>query len=204
MTEAEYETPDEYVRKRRLRELFDIRQDIREIQTRLKSIPRNSAEYSRSCQILRSVVKSYVSECEPLLLKTEEGSSLFYSKDYGEIIVEPPIDEMKVGKATTGYEIDGKEIKAAAGSSLPEPRSTDLTGLSCLFEVPSPIVERWEINRAQTKGPLGAKSVAQQKEIPPNKLQLMVRDLNLYLAHVGIEIDLEETSEPVNLSDADF
>ncbi len=204
MTEADYESPDEYVRKRRLRELFDIRREIRDIQTRLKSIPQNSSEYRESCQILRSVVESYVSECEPLLLKTEEGSSLFYSKDYGQITIEPPIDEKKVGKATTGYEIGGEEISTAAGSRLPEPRSTDLTGLSCLFEVPSPIVETWEINRAQSKGPLGTRSMAREREIPPNILQLMVRDLNLYLAHVGIELDLEETSEPVNLNDAEF
>jgi hypothetical protein len=204
MTEADYESPDEYVRKRRLRELFDIRCEIREIQTRLKSIPRNSSEYQDSCQILRSVVESYVSECEPLLLKTEEGNSLFYSKEYGEIIIKPPIEEKKVGKATTGYEIGGEEISTVAGSGLPEPRHTDLTGLSCLFELPSPVVETWEINQAQSKGPLGTRSMAREREVPPNILQLMVRDLNLYLAHVGIELDLEETSEPVNLNDAEF
>jgi hypothetical protein len=137
-------------------------------------------------------------------LKTEEGNSLFYSKEYGEIITKPPIEEKKVGKATTGYEIDGEEISIVAGRGLPEPRSTDLTGLSCLFEVPSPIVETWEINQTQSKGPLGTRSIARERPIPPNILQLMVRDLNLYLAHVGIELDLEETSEPVNLNDADF
>jgi len=203
MTEANYETPDGYVRKRRLRELFDIRREVRDIQTRLKSIPQNSSEYRESCQILRSVVESYVSECEPLLLKTEEGSSLFYSKDYGQVTIEPPVKKKKVPKSTTGYK-DRKETNTVAKSGLPEPRSTDLTGLSSLFEVPSPIVETWEINRSQSKGLLGTQSMTRQREIPPNILQLMVRDLNLYLAHVGIELDLEKTSEPVNLSDADF
>jgi len=187
--------PDEYISQRRLQDLFNARQEVRDRRTKVESIPEASDLAKQTAY--RTALESYVEELHPLLLEHELGTELWSNREFGSVIFYP-----------TESENCDRSTKQELGLS---PKIVEVTGLQSLFQYQSPIaVEFKPTGRTRIEKGLGRTAYERvqpftvRKQINRAALDQMFLSCNEYLVEIGIEIDLEQEPEPNKLEDVNF
>ena len=184
----EVSDPEEYVQERRLKDIYDAKQKVRERKLRAKEIQLDN-EYKRNptldaVRLYRTAVENYLTELRPLFLEDKKGTQYWYNLDMGEMVIEPP------------------ERDDYSHGDEPEPKSIELVGLNCIFEIPEPIVAEWEASICR-KG-LGiverkTETVSQKASLTFSHLDMIVQNANQFLAEKGFELDPVEESDPAEI-----
>jgi hypothetical protein len=206
----EIKDPNAYVNHRRLRSIFDIRDDMTEARAKVKTAPhsRRYSEYE-ALSAYRALVDSYIVETEPLLRKYKPGPSLLQSKDYGSVIVEPESRSVSRAGASRTQEVyvgDDPETSEdwVPVVRVPEGKEFDLTGLLSLIHLPDPITAEFELHISGSGYKMRQEMMyTSTTQISFASLDTMVRSVNNFLADIGFELDPEdEDSEPWDIEDA--
>lgn len=177
--------PEGYVQERRLKDIYDARETVRERRIKAKELQlenqhRNSNSLD-AVRLYRTAVENYLTELKTLFLEDDRGEQYWYEADVGEILIHPP---------------DNPNYRTE-----PEPKSIDLTGLNCLFSLPEPIVVKWEmcvsvgLNGGRTK----TKTVERIATVSFQHLDKIVQSANQFLAEKGFELDPHEDTEPASI-----
>jgi hypothetical protein len=189
---------EDIVVERRLKTIFDLRDRIHVLrrQLRMGQISELS-DFQVMCGY-RTLVESYLSELNPLLLKTESGKELLENYDFGEARVRPRTVEKsrnRVLKLTDGSVPIGKT------QSLPsEVARFDLIGLESLWEVPDPlpgIVTIEEVDPATMRKKQVQYNISDQIDLEP--LDSMVREMNVFLSNIDLGLQPEEVKGPAEI-----
>jgi hypothetical protein len=195
--------PESYINKRRLKGIFDIRDEMREVRKKVKVAPYQAgvSKYE-SVSIYRALVDSYIVETEPLLRRYKGGLELLEDKDFGTASVCPQYQRNPDSRHRSGprdrYRVhvgDDPTVDAekVTVSTEPEPTIFELTGLLSVVTTPDPLVSLYEFT-ASAQGRTRKKTITYRCEaqVSYNTLDTMVRTLNNFLGQIGLEVDPEE------------
>lgn len=193
----------ETVREQRLASIFDAREQVRDVRTKIEGRRFGSGEFRKNnaAGIYRGVIETYFQELEPVFLANPEGKELWENRDFGEVVVGPPMNkdgEVKVKQTGPNKYIDLDRIKGL------NPMKYSLEGLSCLFELQNPIKHTFEIKYSTPTRRATTTTVTGKAYIEKRTLDSMYRAANRYLREIGIGLNLEEDKGPKNVEDADF
>jgi hypothetical protein len=199
---------EELITEKRLETITELRRDIHNIRrdvklgNKLKSQYREKYGTNKRITVYRTVVDSWIMELEPLMRQYDFGEQFLYHRDYGDIVIEPPIKyDNQTGHRVIHTKEHGKELVARPDSmSEPEalertlePRHVSVEGLTALFQLDDPIVEQFHVPTSKLAN---VRQVPVKGQVPADKLDLMVRDMNHFLAKVGLEMKPEAEREP--------
>ena len=202
--------PESYINKRRLKGIFDIRDEMTEIRKKVKVAPHaDSVSSYEALSAYRALVDSYDVETESLLRQYKGGLDLLQSRDFGTAQIAPRYQNKPEYWGGGKYEVyvaDDPTINNSriAVNQPPEPTVFELTGLLSVVSTPDPLVAEYELHRSGDRHGLGDNSVLYRCEgqISFRTLDTMVRALNNFLGKIGLEVDPEEESEPWDIEDA--
>lgn len=206
------EKAEDYISKRRLKSVFDLRQEIHKTRKKLRM-----AEYQGNSRFeilcgYRVLVESYLLEVEPLLRRYGDGDHYLHEKEFGEVSVEPQIrrtDDQRVRRGEFSLyfpnqpaEYGDRWFRVEWEADLPEAITYDVTGLDSLMSVPSELAISDTISCA--RGPVSGsetevRSYLKRSQIPMGILDEMVRTINEFLSDIGFELEPEEEDNPVHI-----
>jgi hypothetical protein len=200
----EIKDPEAYVNHRRLRSIFDIRDDMVQARKKVK-LADHSREFTsyEALSAYRALTDSYIVESEPLLRRYEDGIKLLESANFGVESVCPPY--YKAGQHRRGrYEVElgDHERDTVRLSQPPQERQYELNGLLSMIECPDPLVAQyeWKTARSSNRGG-GGISYTHKQQLTFSTLDTMVRSLNNFLAEIGFELDPQDDTEPGQIED---
>lgn len=196
---TEVSDPDAYINHRRLKSIFDIRDDMREARRRVKLADHDpDLTAYQTLSAYRAIVDSYVVETEPLLRSYEGGAKLLEEKEFGTVAVEPTVIEKEAPGHTSAKEtrirVDGEEYTV---TTVPKGETYDLTGLLSVIRQPDPLTANISLNMRMSRGK--NRVVTVKRQIGFRTLDLMVRTVNNFLANIGFELDPREEENPLEL-----
>lgn len=199
--EVEAVDVDEMVRRKRLRSIFQAQSDCREARTNAKN-RRAAGETEVARVMFRSALETYVREVEPLFSQTEQGRKYWTEYDFGSVVVSPEVEQKRSRRRGGG----SRKTLAKTGSQIADEvpsKEFDLTGLGCVFDVPSPISFEAEclVTSSGWDNSYDMETVTVTRHLPINKLDEMYAVTNGYLGEIGIGIDVN-ISDPT--ADADY
>lgn len=197
---------EELITEKRLETITELRRDIHNIRrdvklgNKLKSQYREKYGTNKRITVYRTAVDSWIMELEPLMRQYDFGETMLYHRDYGNIVIEPPIKSHN-GNRVVHTEEHGTEIIASRHhmsdpKSLEktlEPKEISVKGLTALFRLDDPIEEQFHVPLSQLAE---VRQVPVKGQVPSDKLDLMVRDMNHFLAKVGLEMKPEPERDP--------
>jgi hypothetical protein len=192
--------PESYIQKRRLKDIFGARKEVGKQRKKAKEYEINtsggkdaSIHRSKARRFYRTAVENYLTELRPLFLSDDLGKQYWYQLDLGTIVIEPQYYLGTVGDGPETLKYDHGD-KTYLLCEEPEPIEIDLTGLQCLFEIADPISVSFElvVESAGLGRGMNSKTVAENRNIPTGKLDLIMNEANHYLQQRGIELDPEE------------
>lgn len=184
--------PEEFVQSHRLRELYELRERIRDYRTQAREmVAVGQGDQRKIRSAFRSVFSSYLFELEPLMTQVfaEEGEDYWEQADLGEMAVQPPAAAVETGN--NGYY--GTPIEEPA-----EPWQQEIEGLETLASLPSPIEVRFEWKRDTSFGD-GRQTQTVYVEVPWHILDRGYRLTNQFLADIGFEIEREDSEDPLKV-----
>jgi hypothetical protein len=203
---------EELITQKRLETITELRRDIHDIRrdvklgNKLKSQYREKYGTNKRITVYRTVVDSWIMELEPLMRQYDFGEQFLYHRDYGDIVIEPPVEyNNQIGKRVVTTEEHGTEVVASrhhmsdpeALETTLEPKHINVKGLTALFRLDDPIEEQFHVPLSQLAK---VRRVPVKGQVPADKLDLMVRDMNHFLAKVGLEMKPEPEENPAELS----
>lgn len=194
------EDPEEYVATRRLKDIFDAREGVREDRRRAKGLmyEENSEMVGRS--VYRTGVETYISEVQPLLRRTDEGTRLWSETPFGSITFEP---ETRVQSQRVDVEVfDGTEWHRTRDP--PEPTRIHLEGLQSLFELGDPITYTAEFDAVVGLSKRQTKQLRYREQPDWQVLDEMVLSVNDYLSKIGVELDISDGDDEANFDYSDI
>lgn len=177
--------PEGYLQERRLKDIYDARETVRERRIKAKELQlesqRRNGDSLDAVRLYRTAVENYLTELKTLFLEDDRGKQYWYEADVGEIIIPPP---------------DNPNYR-----TKPEPKSIDLTGLNCLFSLPEPIVAEWEacVSVGLSGGRTETETMERIATVSFHHLDLIVQSANQFLAEKGFELDPHEDTEPASI-----
>jgi len=202
--------PNEYVNKRRLQGIFDIREELHDV--RLKITAAESDRETDNFEALgayRSLVDSYILEVEPLLMRYDIGREYLHEHDFGKTILQPSYREVSNSRHHTNagkYEVyDFEKDEYVSSATEPGWESYSFNGLTSLLKTENPLTGSFEITKPKGGGFRSDSdtSVVAVAQVDRGILDPMVRAVNRFLAKVGFELDPEdEDPEPWDIEDA--
>jgi hypothetical protein len=192
--------PESYVNKRRLKGIFDIRDEMREARTRVKIAPQqDNITKFQALSVYRALVNSYIIEAEPLLKKYKGGKRLLEKKDFGTESLCPTFEKNSNSSRYSSYSwrvflsddptIDREKIRVRR---KPQPTTFNLKGLLSVSRLPDPLEAEYKLDGQvahSTSKTINYRCVSQ---ISYEKLDNMVRSLNNFLGEAGFEVDPEQ------------
>jgi hypothetical protein len=173
--------PEGYVQERRLKDIFDAKEKVRERRIKAKEYQfanEGDGKALNGVRMYRTAVENYLTELKSLFLEDMNGRGYWYNLDMGEIVIPPPENDK--------YVIE------------PEPEKIDLTGLQSIFDVPEPIVVEFDVIRRVGTNKV-QETVKQRGNIPFSKLDVAVQSANQYLSDRGFELDPEDDTDPASI-----
>ncbi len=199
----EIKDPEAYVNHRRLRSIFDIRDDMVEARKKVK-LAGHSGEFTsyEALSAYRALTDSYIVESEPLLRRYEDGVELLESADFGVESVSPPYHRAsQYQRGQYAVELGGHKRDTVLLSHPPEERLYELNGLLSLIECPDPLSAQyeWKTARSSNRGG-GTVSYSHKQQLSFSTLDTMVRSVNNFLAEIGFELNPQEEDDPAHLS----
>ena len=197
--------PEEYINHRRLKTIFDIRDQMRELRNEVKIAPHVDRTSSyEALSAYRAIVSSYIVEVEPLMRHYKPGPNLLDEHDFGTVTVGPTVVERKkrAGRARRLTYIDTSadsnfNKNKFAVKHVPKPVEFEFEGLTSLLQQPDPLVSEFEVTGTTRDKKRRRHTVTRQ--VPFNKLDDMTRTINNFLADIGMEVDPEESQETLTL-----
>jgi hypothetical protein len=200
----EIRDPEAYVNHRRLRSIFDIRDDMVEARKKVK-LAGHSREFTtyEALSAYRALTDSYVVEAEPLLRRYEGGIELLEKVDFGTETASPPYHKMSRGQRGA-FEVDlvNHDRDTVRLESPPQEKEYNLNGLLSVIECPDPLVAEYEWRSAQRSNRGGGTvNYVHKQQISFSTLDRMVRSLNNFLAEIGFELDPQDDTEPGQIED---
>lgn len=192
---TEVSDPDAYVNHRRLKSIFDIRDEMRESRRKVKMADHRPVEQVTTYEALsayRALVDSYVVETEPLLRKYDRGVELLEEEDFGKVLVKPTVI---TGGEYRKVRVGGEEISTR---NVPKGRVYELEGLLSVIEQPDPLTAELKLNKPHNHARNPVHKVL-KKQIKFKSLDRMVRGINNFLAEIGFELNPREEQDPLEL-----
>lgn len=191
----EAKTPEEYVEQRRLRDIFDARQELRETRV-LVDDARHEGKLRIAANAYRAALANYVTEVEPLLRQYERGVELLFDHHYGSVRIEPIVEhtETPCGPDKTLVKGTDREVRADHRPSF-EHTELEIDGLEQLFELDSPIRRRFTVET-----PTGAReSVVVKTQLGFQTMDRMTRAVNVFLSEIGLELEPDPGEEEADV-----
>jgi hypothetical protein len=187
------EDPEEFIEERRLRDIFEARDRLRERRITVKTAP-DHKEY-RAVSAYRSAVSNYLMEVEPLLARYEDGEALLFDVEFGCLRVEPDVEftEWPAGANTWTVEVDsGSEVEIEREQAeQADTRVFAMEGLVSLFNYPDPLLAQWEFEQTYRGGEQVKYTHTKEAQIRFGVLDRMARSINRFLADIGFELEPE-------------
>ena len=188
---------DDLVNTRRVRSLFDAREDCRKMRTEAK-MKTDGRGGEAAATAYRNVLESYVRECEPLFAKTESGRRYWTEYRFGKFKIKPTTEEIP-------GDGPGRRIAGSGEQIINEPdeNTVDVRGLNSLFQMSSPAVVRVQIRKRSKRLSEGytAKNITAERQIPFDILDRMYSAVNSYLNELGLGIDIQEGEQQTKVDD---
>jgi len=181
MSDAADDPPtDIEVNSRRVRSLFDAREDCRKMRTEAK-MKTDGRGGEAAATAYRNVLESYVRECEPLFSKTENGRRYWTDYRFGTFKIKPTTEEI----------IDE-----------PDENEVVVCGLNALYQLPSPPAVQIEIRTRSKRlgGGCIAEEITAERQIPFDILDRMYSAVNSYLNELGLGIDVQEVEQQTKVN----
>lgn len=192
---AVVDDPEGFVRNRRLSTIFDIRDELIEARRKIQ-LAKHQGRISEfeALSIYREHVHSYFVELEPLLVRYEPGPELLEETVFGTVKIEAPVRQGRDNR-TEAYLPDdkaGSDWKHVVADDLPEALTYELRGLQVLSE-DGPIRHTFEFEVVEHGTRPVSKTV--ERQYPRTALDAMVRQMNEFLAKIGLEVEPQQNNE---------
>lgn len=192
--------PESYVNKRRLKGIFDIRDEMREARTRVKIAPQqDNISKFQALSVYRALVDSYIIESEPLLRKYKGGKKLLEKKDFGTESLCPTFERYSNNNRHSSYNwqvyvdddptVNREKIRVRR---KPQPTTFNLKGLLSVSELPDPLEAEYKLDGQVAHSTSKTINYHCVSQISYEKLDSMVRSLNNFLGDAGFEVDPEQ------------
>lgn len=207
MTEEETDTneievepvhdPEGYVQERRLKDVFDAREKVRERRLAAKQhqLEKRGSGNAEAVRMYRAAVENYLSELKPLFLEQERGKHIWFNKKLGTITVELPVQARSAGRnGSKGYTYNGHKIR-----SKPEPKQIELVGIGCLFHLSEPLNVEFEVTKRVGLDSRHKETIVHASAISFDHLDHIMNVANGYLSERGLELDPEEDTDPASI-----
>lgn len=195
--------PESYINQRRLQTLFDLRQDIYELRRKF-NLASHEDEYT-AVSAYRSGVSSYFMEIESLMQKYDHSKELVQDHRFGVVTIQVPHRTSSTGRGGSGVEVhlpDAGSFDSGAWvqvAELPDPVAIEVKGLESVIEYPDPLTYTFTVEKSQHTRSNGKYQREVKQQIPFEILDSMVREMNNFLADIGLEAELEEQEDPLKL-----
>lgn len=188
---------DEIVNTRRVRSLFDAREDCRKMRTEAK-MKTDGRGGEAAATAYRNVLESCVRECEPLFAKTDNGRRYWTDYRFGTFEIKPTTEEIP-------GDGPGRRI-AGSGEQIinePEANTVDVRGLNSLFQLASPTAVQVQVRQRSKRLGEGytAKNITAERQIPFDILDRMYSAVNSYLNELGLGIDIQDAEQQTKVDD---
>lgn len=196
VADHEIDDPDEYVKTRRLRDLFDARQAVREDRRKAKDIEHFEPDQTEvaALTVYRQSVESYILESKSLLTETDRGTALWGESSFGEVRLE--LDSRGVeehGRPEVYDPTAGGWVEVSHGD-VPEPTVIEMTGFASLLRIDDPITRTFSYETRDSLGRRDTHRVTAQEQPSWEVLDQMVVSLNDYLSSLGVDLAVEEAT----------
>lgn len=179
---------DEIVRQERVRSIFDSRRTVREVRLEAKT-------GREPIDSFRVALEGYVREVEPLFAQTEDGQHYWRNRHYGNIVVEPTVEEM-VGDTNKKQLADGTRVVTE-----PEARTVRVHGLNSLFQDNMAVEIEVEVPTVRRGKQTESKTVPVSPELPLSVLDEMYSGVNSYLAQIGFDVEVGKAEQHTKFDD---
>lgn len=184
---------EQYYQRRRLEEIGDARRDAAEKRTQAEAYAKQLVAQSdnptartwEARSAYRTAVENYIREVEPLLTDRfpEQGLPRWDDQTLGTLTVQPP-------------EFLKDEPRGVELTNRPTPQQFEFTGLSSLLATRSPI----PVTFKATKNARHRLEEDVEKTVPAEPsfavLDRAFRSVNLFLAEIGLEVDVTQQEGP--------
>ena len=189
------EDPDDYVARRRLKDIYDSRRELMKSRKKASEITirggRNSKQ--KALEFYRKSVENYLIELEPFFFQFG-GKEIWFSYDFGTVQVQPPnVDLDSPSSWIDGlHRMDHNGGTVRVSEPLPDPQEVEVKGLSFLFNTSSPITATFEYNTRHELTGKGTVQKANHAYLPTQMLDRMVFVANEFLAEHGLDLDIDQ------------
>lgn len=207
---------DELIGKTRLKKIISIRDDIHKIREAVRlemNDHRLRDQYGnrQNIVIYRTLVDSYVMELEPLLRKYKRGQQMLNETNYGTIRLAPKtrINNRRKEVHIPGegwLKLDKKATRATAnGESVVSEKRIELQGLRSLFNLDDKLTQTLSLPIShRAPGVVDIKEHTISGYIGQKNLDNMVRDMNWFLAEIGLELQPKANTEDGKIDYSDL
>jgi hypothetical protein len=195
--------PESYINQRRLKTLFDLRQEIYELRKKV-NFASHENEYA-ALSAYRSGVASYFMEIESLMRKYDHSKELVEDHQFGVITLQVPHRTAKSGRGKPGIEVhlpkanDRRSDPWTRVAELPDPVVIEVKGLESVIEYLDPLTYTFTVEKYRNTRSNDEYQREVKQQIPFEILDSMVREMNNFLADIGLEARLEEQEDPLKL-----
>jgi hypothetical protein len=170
--------PDEYTQRRRLEELFDLRQNVQDTRQDAEMLVAQRGDFDRddANRVYTTALQSYLMEIEPLATKQypDTGERYWYDIDIG----------------TAEYHLPRKESPGAGRGSTPsETQEEQFTGLKSVADTEPTRTIAYESQAGDRHTINSTERHTATFTIPKWILDNTYRTANLFLADIGMDLD---------------
>lgn len=190
MDPEQAEDPEDYVTRRRLKDVYDARSDLLEARS-IASKESIRGNKSAAQQYYRKAVENYMIELQPLFFGFG-GEDLWKKEEFGSFEVHPPNIELesKYNWTDDMYQISHEGEKVRVVGPLPDSEVLTVRGIESLFSAESPIRVSFEYKTQDRFRPNIDK--ASSVYLPENILDEMVFKAGTFLAEHGLDLDADK------------
>lgn len=191
--QPQYDDPDQYGRSRRLRSIYDARDQVRETRALIKS-PELQISTSEGRRWLYSRVDAYLTELEPKLEEhhqrnfgsdepNQAATPYYQGVPLGKVVIEPPPSLLAM--------LEDDTVRVIGNQTL-EPKSIPFEGLKSFIEASPPFFGEWTLNVDQRHRAPDPVTKTNAVEMPMEVSTTAFRYANLFADDIGLDIDLKE------------
>lgn len=167
--------PDQLNQKQQLREIHEARQDVRDVRWKVReSEVFEGLSAKDSNGLYRAAVESYVQELIPLMTSQafDAGSELLTGEEFGVVRCR-------------------REIETSLENVEVREQTQPIVGLESLFELPSPLVFRFERESGSHRSVATVETVRETREIPRHVLDRILIACDEFRQEIGLGLDAD-------------
>lgn len=190
--DAELRDPEEYIQHRRLEDIFDARQKVRDKRTEAQGYAYETGDRTGGASVYRTALVSYLTELEPL---TQEypNTDAWTEPHLGEVFLDPPVEPAN-NVYSQGHRLQ-KDGQSHLVSNLPDTVSYRFDGLYSILDVPDPLSYTYEFDSNDPYTAASTITHTVEKQIPWTILQNAHRLANRWVADIGLAADIDTSTD---------